>query len=240
MGSTVRTLYLLLPSHANVPLDQKFSYPKLSYSWSLLPPFLASPSHSARFILPHDDSPAKAAREPLNRVRLRGYDARLIVGASTGSGRATVTSGWTRMGDTDAGVLLSKRAATRARALPLHARPHPRWLGPARRARRPTPRRRRRRKTRQYSRSRQCASRHRGPALRLDPRRRVVKAFRAATGTDAGERTERRGDSRRWRNGETLAEAPGARGVRRARIWTVCSSCKYMSSGTAHTSLEPV
>jgi hypothetical protein len=30
--STVRTLYLLLPSHANVPLDQNPSPPNLAYS----------------------------------------------------------------------------------------------------------------------------------------------------------------------------------------------------------------
>jgi hypothetical protein len=193
-GVIVRTLYVVLPSHANAPLA--FEY---HLSLSLLRPFLSSlaarpassspvttapprprASHSttsacapARRVSssPVTTAPPNRRASHSTHVRLRGYDAGPIVGTATGDGRATVTSGWTRMGNADAGLLVSKRAA-------IH-----RWPGRSRRARPPTRRRRRRRRTRRYARSGPCAPpRRRGPALRLDPRRRAMKASRGATG----------------------------------------------------------
>jgi hypothetical protein len=58
---------------------------------------------------PLHPSPRRLPRQDrLSQVRLRGYDALLIVGVSTADGRAPVTSDWRWMGDVDAGVLLHR------------------------------------------------------------------------------------------------------------------------------------
>jgi hypothetical protein len=121
-GVVVRTLDVLLPSHANVPLDQNVQLSSIPYPCLFFGPFCSlipdRPSSSfstttapPRLRASHSATSACADMMPPDRRR---FD-------STGDGRAPVTSDWRRMGDVDAGVLLNRwpsgppRATTRTR-----------------------------------------------------------------------------------------------------------------------------
>jgi hypothetical protein len=183
-GFTVRTLYLLPPSHADLPLVQNVQLWRYPLCLSLRRLFLSFHPYSTLFIFLHDDSPQGRARAtqsrpparircPAGRRRLdREWTCDRCVGLDADGRRGRRRAAQKARGDSPLAGPASPRAFPDASTAPA---PHDATILPV---------------------AAMCVATPRA-ALRLHPRRRAAKVFRAATGVDAGERPRRRERARR-------------------------------------------